>query len=475
MIMMYRALTIFDSPYLGGDPEFFFNCNGAIIGSEKVLPENGLTYDRNKKVAGTYDGAHTAGGGTTKIVRDGVQAELNPRPNTCRANLANEISQCFRQIALQLSKDVRVDFTPVVKVSEEEFASLSEKSKEFGCAPSKNIYGENKITVDAREYKYRSAGGHIHIGVLSNTHIKINKAIRDYERMVPLLDLIVGNTCVLIDRNPWNKERRKVYGRAGEHRTPAHGLEYRTLSNFWLQSYQLMSFVYGLTRLAVNIVANSYSDYEYDKELMNLVDKKDIVTAINENDFDLAMSNWTKIESAVTDMTDDNTEYPIIQRNLKQFHYFVDIVKEKGLNYWFKDDPFNHWTHLPEGHGRGWENFLDTTVKESLTKKLCRNSKLKIIFKEGDTWSKYVKDELSSKLLETLSTKEITINFFGYRRSRGLVTNLPPNSVRNWMFDEEHPLFDEDRILNVGLPKQYRQDGGYETLLIVKAIYNLFK
>ena len=71
---------------------------------------------------------------------------------------------------------------------------------------------------------------------------------------VKILDIVVGNTCVIMDRAPSQVERRKVYGRAGEYRLPAHGIEYRTLSNFWLRSYQLTHLVFSLARFAINIL-----------------------------------------------------------------------------------------------------------------------------------------------------------------------------------------------------------------------------
>lgn len=344
---------------LGCDPEFFFTgSNGVTTGAEKVLPESGLTYTPGTY---TYDGAHTAKHDTnSKIVIDGVQAELNPRPNPCRANLGNEIGACFRDLHKSLKdKSINVSFKPLVDITQEELDSLSEKSKTFGCAPSTNIYKKStsKITVDPKKYLKRSAGGHIHLG---HQNIDSNvKAMTNLEIMVPVLDIIVGNTCVLIDRNPFNKERRKVYGRVGEYRVKPYGLEYRTLSNFWLQSYQLMSLVTGLCRLAVHIVAQSTKGSDYAEALFGLVKREDIIKAINNNDFALAYSNFLKIEPLLLEMTGNHTyDYPITQYNIKQFHWFI----KNGVNHWFKEDPMKHWITLPEGHGTGWETFLSTKV-----------------------------------------------------------------------------------------------------------------
>lgn len=352
----------FNICYLGCDPEFFFSKNGKIFGAEKVLPENGIIYEPGtcKHDNGTYkdDGAHTSLKDTkSKIVIDGVQAELNPRPNTCRANLGNEISACFRKVYDKMKEDksINIDFSQVIEISQKEMDSLSEKSKMFGCAPSNNIYNkmESRITVNPKIYRKRSAGGHIHLGSYSND---TNKALKLPERVVPMLDILLGNTCVLIDKNECNKERRKVYGRAGEYRTPAHGIEYRTLSNFWLQSYQLMSFVTGMARFAVNVIANSL-DNEKDSpenEILNLINKDKITEAINNNDYNLALKNFLTMEKVIVRYGDTSPDHnPLNSKTIDKFKKFI----EKDINYWFKENPLEHWLKLPEGHGNGWETF----------------------------------------------------------------------------------------------------------------------
>jgi hypothetical protein len=357
-----KSLT-YQTISLGCDPEFFFTKSGKVCGAEKILDENGMVYEPGS-IKGKRDGNHTVVGNIkSKFIVDGVQAELNPTPNTCRANLGNEISCCFRRLYEQLSdqKDLSVDFSSVVKVSKKEFDSLSEKSKVFGCAPSYNAYSktENKIKVNPAKYKFRSAGGHLHLG--HNGYPSVKRAFSQPERIVSLLDILVGNTCVLIDRDPYAKKRRKIYGRAGDYRTPPHGIEYRTLSNFWLTSYQLFSFVTGMARFAVCIGANEDGQNELEKEIVGKVKPRKIAQAINNNDFDLAMENFSKIEKTVINIAGDYSNYPLNKNTISEFHHFIT----KPLSYWFPTHPLDHWIHLPEGHGTGWESFcLDKVQKD---------------------------------------------------------------------------------------------------------------
>jgi len=335
---------------IGCDPEFFFRTNeGKIIEAKDILPQEGL------KAGSIY---------ASKFTIDGVQAELNPRPDTCRANLANEISHCFRKLrdtlAIKNSKiqGIKPDFSQTIKFTKKELEALDEKSRKLGCSPSKNTYNaEAKITINPDTYKYRSAGGHIHLGRNEDSP-SINKALECPEKTIFMLDIILGNTCVLIDRDWGNIERRKVYGQAGEYRTPNHGLEYRTLSNFWLTSYPLMSLVTGLAREVVQLVADTKEDYY--EAFVSKIRKIDIIEAINNNDFDLAMSNFNKIKDLLMEVTPNDVtgRYPITSSNIKEFHYFI----EKGIEHWFKEDPLTHWCNLPEGHNGGFYDFLNKQV-----------------------------------------------------------------------------------------------------------------
>lgn len=386
------------SPSLGCDPEFFFKFKGEVIGAEKFIPKQGLEYNPAKTGRIGYDGAHTTTGDGTpsKFIIDGVQAELNPRPNYCRANLANEIAACFKTLKNELDKrgkGFEADFSRTVEISKDRLAELDEKSRKFGCAPSLNLAKETSGVsidqVDPEVYRVRAAGGHIHIGgrgpgVLPNLDLALGK---HHEKTVAMLDLLCGNTMVLVDRDPGNIERRKVYGKASEYRLPKHGLEYRTLSNCWLTSYPLFSLAFGMARLAVQVVADS--DFDLDKpkqrfnpstnkyetravdffeEFSNKVPRKNITDAINANDFDLAMDNYTKIEPLILQVSGDSDRYAIHTSVAKEFHHFVNVVKTKGLEHWFPQDPMTHWTTITECHAGGFSDYLSGTVRQDMKK-----------------------------------------------------------------------------------------------------------
>lgn len=373
---------------IGCDPELFLEKEGKIIGAEKAVPKEGL--------AGSYT--------IPSVVLDGVQVELNPLAAICRAQVGGSIASAFRLLKDHIEKTGAVaSFKPVVEVEEEEFKSLSPSAQQLGCLPSNNAYDQAaKISV-VDGFRQRSAGGHIHLGFPHDGLFSMcqsghrdrpatnNLNPQDRLELIPILDILVGNTCVLLDRDPSAAERRKNYGRAGEYRLPKHGLEYRTLSNFWLRSYPLMSFVTGLARMAFNAkwTDKNAGNTVYDNsrhlsgvmtsqnlaiyqqvpatqnlcaELLRKVDIKSVVEAINTNDLDLARTNFNAVKPWIMEHvhpSDGDYGWPLHQDNLEVFEFFLETG---GIEGWFFEDPMVHWTSNPVGDG-GWEKFLKNKVK----------------------------------------------------------------------------------------------------------------
>lgn len=342
--------------YLGCDPEFFFTKEGKVVGAEKVLTAPILAQRYG-------DATRDPTGVVQPFVIDGVQVELNPRPHTCRANLAAEIGSAFRALRVHLSKmdQVTATFQAVVEVDKAELDSLSDKAKVFGCAPSLNSYDKGAtVGVDASTYLKRSAGGHIHLGLDPFPEVKAAR-----ERLVPALDILLGNTFVLIDRDPEAVERRKVYGRAGEFRLPDHGLEYRTLSNVWLRACPLMSLAMGMAKVAAGILYTTLSPelgagrWDAEQRLLDMVPLDRVREAINQNDLALARENFAAVEKFLTAHRSYGAE-GLTRQNLPTFRRFLTKLDAKGLEGIFPEDPLTHWCAITDGHEKGWESFLQT-------------------------------------------------------------------------------------------------------------------
>ena len=365
---------------IGCDPELFIqDKNGEIVGSERVIPARGIGVGYNN---------------SNKVVRDGVQIELHPEPTTCRASVGNYIQQILRELDATIRNNpefkdkYRVSFADVVTVKKKELQSLSKECRMLGCAPSLNLYRPSRIRVNPETYTKRSAGGHIHISGFDRKMLSTPKNVRD---LIFMFDAFVGNTCVLIDRSPHAITRRRVYGRAGEYRLPTWGVEYRTLSNFWMRSYQLFSLVSGLMRMGASASQTSYTRTTYTPYLtshadvqgmvLDSLDPKRVQRAINRNDLDLAYRNWEDLKPIIKGYyTKSLTTYEgICSASIPYFEFFAQKVQEhaasgeskaNGLDFWFPDDPMKHWIKKAEGHGTGWETFVARKVTPMYLKSL---------------------------------------------------------------------------------------------------------
>lgn len=216
----------------------------------------------------------------------------------------------------------------------------------FGCNPTENAHELRFKRVTGLRERFRAAGGHIHIGLARST-------MNDPAKLVSIMDIVAGNTCVLVDRDPDNAERRKNYGRAGEYRIKPYGIEYRVLSNFWLKSYTLWSMASVLVRNAASIYKEGFAD-----DLLSRFDMAKVRKAINENDFELAKENFL-----------------ILSAFLKEHKAYGHGLNAQRVDKFFKwatqtADPLTPWNTLEKTiaswenkrhqSGTGFESFIDT-------------------------------------------------------------------------------------------------------------------
>ena len=327
---------------LGADPEFFFskkNVRRTVVGSELVLPSSKIDAGRNGL-----------------ITIDGVQAEINPAANTCRQSFGLNLEAALNKAKeLADAKGLEINLNACIKMTKAQMDKLSDGAKGFGCKPSINAYGDYKELPNPGTYLYRAAGGHIHLGKVYDSTLA--GAATDNE-IVKILDIVLGNTCVLLDRDKGNIERRKVYGRAGEYRVPSHGIEYRVLSNFWLKNNVLMSFVMSVARLGVSIAA----DPNWRKAVLNCVDEKDIIKAINTNDAKLARENFEKVMKLIKLDGEDFSispsssypNHPFTEKGIITFNYLA----KKGIDNVFGGKPWGK-RQSQFSHFIGWETYAN--------------------------------------------------------------------------------------------------------------------
>ena len=146
------------------------------------------------------------------------------------------------------------------------------KAKVFGCEPDFNAWTKQE---NDRPYSknphLRTTGGHIHIGGVEEL---------DKVQLIRWCDVLLGCSSILEDTLEGSKERRELYGKAGSFRPKPYGVEYRTLSPYWLANKESMSTVFNRTLDVVEKVESGW--------VIEDTEGADIQAAINNGDKELA-------------------------------------------------------------------------------------------------------------------------------------------------------------------------------------------
>lgn len=205
---------------------------------------------------------------------DNVLAEATIPPVTNAADFYRFIQKSVEFLKTQIPRNVSLMAFPAARLNEKWLQT--EHAKTFGCMPDFCVWTRSMNPMPcAEDSTLRSAGGHIHIGY-DNPRMEIN------EQIIKAMDLFIGVPSMI--QEPDN-ERKLLYGKAGCFRPKNYGVEYRTVSNYYLGSKELTEWVFNNTMAAVDLVnlggiEGVEPDYGYWQEC--------IVNAINQNDKKLA-------------------------------------------------------------------------------------------------------------------------------------------------------------------------------------------
>ena len=216
---------------IGADPELFLMREGELKSSIGLI--GGSKYE--PRPLGDKLGFF--------VQEDNVAVEFNIPPAETLQAFCDSIAYGKEQLTNEISK---YGFSLAIKASAifPESQLLNPAARNFGCDPDYNAWknGRRNPRPRAKDSRLRSCGGHIHIGYPEDSNL-------DKRRLVQLMDLYLGVPSVIMDDD---NQRRQLYGRAGAYRDTDYGLEYRTLSNFWLRSSELTAWAYTQTIRAVN-------------------------------------------------------------------------------------------------------------------------------------------------------------------------------------------------------------------------------
>lgn len=251
----------------GSDPEIFaIGEDGIVIPAWEFLPE--------KPVSSAVE----------TVFWDGVQGEMTTKPSGCLAYQVDSIQRGLAAVKTALKKRfprARLSYQPVVEVPAKILDGAREEHVALGCAPSKNAYLDEKAICvpDPRALKYRFAGFHLHLGMAGKVAT---------DGLVKALDKILAVVMTAMLAGLDDPIRRQWYGKAGEHRVPLHGLEYRVLSSALFYHPILVHIAFDLARLVMSIEQDGlasvwFGEEELVREIINNCDYKGARRLVKKN------------------------------------------------------------------------------------------------------------------------------------------------------------------------------------------------
>ena len=193
------------------------------------------------------------------LQEDNVMAEFNIDPAGSLKEFNENIEEVLGHLDARLATTGH-EYDKTFKTSHD-FSSKDLKDPQalqFGCDPDFNAYtlDKNPIIDPKMVGNFRMCGGHIHLGFPeADSHPMVRVFAARW------MDILVGAPLSKLDPD---SVRKNFYGKAGNFRIKDYGIEYRTPSNFWLSSKNLIEFVWHSSILAATRAVRLESPRAYD-------------------------------------------------------------------------------------------------------------------------------------------------------------------------------------------------------------------
>lgn len=206
---------------------------------------------------------------------DGMALEFNIDPAATEDEFCFNVQDVFNQMKLMVPKyDVVV--SSVAHFSASEMKSQPICALELGCEPDFCAWTGQENPRPDGDRPMRTASGHIHIGFTEEQDPQDPSHIHNCNLIAKQLDFYLGLPSLEYDAE---KLRREMYGKAGAVRYKSYGVEYRTLSNAWLKSEELMRWVFRNTVRGTQAVMNGNSLTDKYGDIQDIINTSDVKKA----------------------------------------------------------------------------------------------------------------------------------------------------------------------------------------------------
>lgn len=244
---------------VGADPELFMR-----------HPDSGVFVSAHDRIPGTKHEPFKVPYGAVQV--DGTALEFNIDPASSAVEFIHNIN-AVRKTMTDMVPGYNVVAEPVARYDADYFKfDVPSYAQELGCNPDFNGWTLDvnpKPNPDGQPY--RTASGHLHIGWTDGADVEDRDHFMFCCQIARQLDFYLGMSSLLWDTDD---TRRQLYGKAGAFRPKPYGMEYRVLSNRWLDSDTLMKWIYNTIQIAMSdAFAGNWAEDKYGDLAKEIIDE----------------------------------------------------------------------------------------------------------------------------------------------------------------------------------------------------------
>jgi hypothetical protein len=216
-------------------------------------------------IGGTKQSPRQLGHGYA-LQEDNVAVEFNVPIAKTADEFAASIQYVLGYLRQELEpKGLELVITPTMEFTKDQLDHP--QAQELGCEPDYNAWTLAENPRPKAPETLRSAGGHLHLSWDNPTKVEC-------VRVVKVHDLFCGTAALLHDAD---NKRREIYGKAGACRFKEYGVEYRTLSNFWIKDEELTKFIFNQSEKAMQFLRNGGRiDAEDSQKIQDCINNSDL-------------------------------------------------------------------------------------------------------------------------------------------------------------------------------------------------------
>lgn len=260
---------------IGTDPEFFAKSGDKIVSVAGLL---GCTKEKKLELAPDV-----------RLQEDNVLAEFDINPQEGFEAFNDNVKRGLDLVNKKLNEH-RMELAFGVSsyvYTQAELESFDKSAFVFGCTPDFNAFtGQKNPSPQAADAGLRTAGGHVHLGY--GKTVPVNKESQQCAGV--LCDYYLSLLSVVLDPDT---RRKELYGKASCIRFKEYGIEYRSLSNFWVADETHRKTVYEQVE---KVIANL--DMEHLMDLHARLPIEKLHEIINTNDVRSAESFLSRLSVA---------------------------------------------------------------------------------------------------------------------------------------------------------------------------------